>query len=157
MKKLTKSIGNVGGVTSAYAIPVSDFNKVTYNPTSGKISLTLKSLDNVIEIECYKGELFTEVLDETDEGLLYHPLFSGKIFSVNREKTIILSTLAGGEWLLLHHDKNGQMKLSGTVDVPLSFTYSDSTGDDGSCDGGISYQFSAHEPQASVHVDYSPF
>lgn len=148
---------NIGGIAQMVAIPVEAFRSKKVNPQTGKASLTLNSLDRCIDIECNGQENYSDQQTSTDDGILYHHLVQGVIFSEQIAHERILPVLQNGAWLVLVKTRNGQSFLLGTPQVPLTFTSSDRSGKYKNSPAAIEYQFGAMEAEGAFLITYSPF
>lgn len=155
MKKLESTYDNVGGISSIYAIPAALLDHVSYNAASNMRTFTLSSNDGVIQIDGHRAGDFSEESTISDEGTEYNVQISGKIFTTSKDRESIIDELSNGSWYVLHRDCNGQMRLSGTPDIPLLFTYNENTGQHGSS-SMLTYRFSAIEARQSLRIDVSP-
>lgn len=147
---------NVGGVARVVAIPTNAFSKMYFNFLTRRRSLVLTSTTNCIEIECNRNEEVSDAQQTSDEGIFYNHQFKGKIFSLDIEREDILQRLINGKWLLLVTSANGVMKLYGSTDVPLQFTYTQTFGKYGSAPQSVSYQFASTQARPAVIIDSAP-
>lgn len=157
MLKLNTSPDNVGGVARVIAIPVSAFRKIRVGLLTRHTSLTLNSIDDCIEIECNRNEEVSDQQQTSDSGISYLHQFSGKIFSLDFEREDILRRLTNGGWLLLVTSCNNIMKLYGSTDVPLRFSYRSQFGKYKSTPQRIEYTFSSTQPRPAILIDSAPF
>lgn len=155
MIKISIENSNVGGLNRIIAIPVDNISQYRKNYTTGSVSLRLIDSTRNIEIECEDGFEFTESLDNNDDYMAYNVNISGFINFIEDDKIKYLKTLAEGLWLVVHIDNNGKCFLSGTMTVPLLFTYTRSTGKNGSAKNSAQFSFTAIEPEASVSTELS--
>lgn len=151
MKTISYNYDHVGGVVNMYAIPIQDFKKVSINHQTGVKSVIVTSLDNVITLPCFAGRTsFKE--DETLEegGKLYAVEIAG--FTPIASDSLI-RTLERGQWLVVHQDAVGNMKLSGTNEVPLNYTGTRSSGAAPAESNGKSFRFYGSTPTPSVIIE----
>lgn len=156
MLKLSTHPDNVGGVSRVVAIPTSAFRRMFFNFITRHRSLVLTSTADCIEIECNRNEEVSDTQQTSDDGIFYNHQFKGKIFSLDIEREDILNRLVNGSWLLLVTSCNGVMKLYGSTDVPLRFTYTQTFGKYGSAPQSVSYQFASTQARPAVIIDSAP-
>lgn len=153
MKTIDFNFDNVGGVTSIYAFPPQAVQSIILQPSSGKAQLTLNANANIIQLPVYAptSTSWTEEHTVDDAGDTYAVAITG--FIPRHENTQVVNELTRGKWMVVHQDANGDILLSGTVEVPLTFTSSKTTGTDGSTRNGTSFTFAANEPSPSILID----
>lgn len=156
MFQLKTTFDNVGGVTRCVAIPLSDFGQVKTSRLLESRTLTLRSTDNCIDIECNRSEHFSYALSASDDGSAYNHSFAGSIFTLDGNRELLLDKLSRQQWLLFVRTSNGQQYLLGTEDVPLTFSYTDSSGRYGREKAKIDYSFAALESEPALIIDNSP-
>ena len=124
MKKIKFNFENVGGLAEVYAFPPSDFLRLRHDYVNDSDSLELRTRDNVIAVPVYgdRSFVFSEEKDRADGGDYWDVSIEGVIPNINKENRRLVETLDRGEWLVLSMDNNGVVHLSGTTDVPLSFS-----------------------------------
>ena len=151
MKILIFDFDNLHGIANMYAVPVGCVNKCVRNPMTGDVILNLTNSDDVIEIPIYQGDSFKteEVHQLADGGDGWDVKVSGiipKRCSLNEN---VIQTLERGEWIVLAQDANGVIVLYGSIEVPLKFTHSRSSGSSGDINGS-KFTFSAIESAPSL-------
>lgn len=157
MKTLNFNFDNVSGISLMYAIPVSSFHQCIQDPITGYGSLSLVNPDNIIDIPIYIGDRFTqeEVHQLADGGDCWDVSISGIIPTRCQLNEKTIHSLERGEWLTLTQDSNGVITLMGSVDVPLKFTHTRTTGTSGDMNGS-SFVFSARQPEPSIVLSALP-
>ena len=141
---------NRGGIRRLYAIPVADILRIRRNWGTKTVTPELRRRDRVIALPAYAGQSysFKEEKNHVDQGVRYSCSISGVIPAhlIKPEESVVLSY---GEWIVLHQDARGRIRMSGTIDIPLQY---DSTSDTGSSSvdlNGESFTFSAVEEHES--------
>lgn len=155
MKKIEFNFENVGGLAEIYAIPPTDFLHLRHDYVNDSDSLELRTRDNMIAVPVYgdRSFVFSEEKDRADGGDYWDVSIEGVIPNINKENRRLVETLDRGEWLVLSMDNNGVVHLSGTTDVPLSFSSRKTSGDAYSALNGIEFSFTAKQPSPSVILD----
>lgn len=155
MKKIEFNFENVGGLAEIYAIPPTDFLRLRHDYVNDSDSLELRTRDNMIAVPVYgdRSFVFSEEKDRADGGDYWDVSIEGVIPNINKENRRLVETLDRGEWLVLSMDNNGVVHLSGTTDVPLSFSSRKTSGDAYSALNGIEFSFTAKQPSPSVILD----
>lgn len=156
MNRIDFDFDNVGGISRMYAIDVRGVHALTPNVLTGRYRLSLHRDAAVIEIPVYAPDStsFSERQQLDDAGDVFHVSISG--FIPRQNGAGLVQALERGSWLVIHQDANGDILLSGSVDVPLVFTSDKSSGGDGGLNGN-SFTFSAVEPAPSVLIDTRAF
>ena len=134
-----------------YAIPARDILRIRNNWSLGNITPELKRRDRIVELPFYAGDTynFREEHSVTEDGDRYAICITGIMPSKYVDAGTI-ETLRQGEWLVLHQDSIGRIRLSGTQLVPLRFS---SISDSGTCPADIngeSFTFAATESEPSA-------
>ena len=157
MKTFNFDYDNVAGIVCMYAIPVDSVTKLHVAPVTKEVSLNLKAWEEVIQIPVYKGDSFKteEKMSIEEGGCVWNVTVSGIIPKRCRLSEQYIALLEHGEWLALTQDANGVVVLWGTVEVPLLFTHSRSTGTTGEMNGA-GFTFSGKEPVASYILSSFP-
>ena len=154
MKTVSTSNDNVGGLSSIYVVPTAVFNRVKTDFSTGKRYVSVASTEDVIELPvfCNQSFMYEENPELQDGGDAYDVKIQGVVPRLDTEPQL-LRELERGEWLVMHQDKNGGARLSGTVDVPLRFSTIRSSGNSPAALNGHRFTFSAVEPCPSVEVE----
>lgn len=157
MRTFNFDYDNLGGISLMYAIPVSMFGSCIQNPIDLSYQLQLTDVGRIIDIPVYSGDsfIFNESQSVEDGGDIWDIAVSGIIPKRCELTEALMNVLERGDWLVLHRDANGTIVLSGTVDVPLKFTHSRTTGTTGEMNGS-KFTFSAKEPSPSVVISSLP-
>lgn len=139
-----------GGIRRVYAIPVKNILRIRNNWTNHTVTPELLNRDGIVEIPSYAGQnySFREEHSITDQGDRYNVAITGVIPS-NLISHDDIQTLRHGEWLVLHQDTRGSIRMSGTQLVPLRFTSITDKGSSHAELNGESFTFSAIESQPS--------
>ncbi len=155
MKKIKFNFENVGGLAEVYAFPPADFLRLRHDYVNDSDSLELRTRDNVIAVPVYgdRSFVFSEEKDRADGGDYWDVSIEGVIPNINKENQRLVETLDRGEWLVLSMDNNGVVHLSGTTDVPLSFSSRKASGDAYSALNGIEFSFRGGQASPSVILD----
>lgn len=155
MKKIKFNFENVGGLAEVYAFPPADFLRLRHDYVNDSDSLELRTRDNVIAVPVYgdRSFVFSEEKDRADGGDYWDVSIEGVIPNINKENRRLVEMLDRGEWLVLSMDNNGVVHLSGTTDVPLSFSSRKTSGDAYSALNGIEFSFHGGQPLPSVILD----
>lgn len=147
MKKLVFDFDNVPGIDFAYAIPVTSFKRIRYDYNLGNKALEVRNRDAIIQLESYNDRFsFQEKKSLADGGDVWDvslKIVVPKLSAANEE---LIHLLERNPWLILFRDRNGNVMLSGTVDIPLSCSSSKNS------DSGIEFVFSAKEENPSIFV-----
>lgn len=146
---------NVGGLHECYAIPAAAFKGTRVNLINNTHQLkTMLSNTEIIAIPMYADDTFSfsEDDDEEDGNKFWNPVIEGVIpkFGLNQDT---IEKLARGEWIVLHEDNNGTVRLSGTEEIPLRCKTSPTTGRAISERSDTVFTFSASEQQPSVIME----
>lgn len=151
MKTLTFDYDNLHGIASIYAIPVSSYLRITPDYVDETLLLELIKRELVISIPVYTGDSFqfSESQSLEDGGDVWEVSITGVIPKRCRLNEKHINTLERGDWLVLSQDSNGTVTLSGTVDVPLKFSHSRTTGSTSELNGSR-FTFSAKESEPSI-------
>ena len=151
MKTLNFDYDNMPGVSLMYAVPTTSFYQCLQNPMTGDCTLTLVNPDDIIEIPIYIGDSFKheEVQQFEDGGDCWDVTVSGIIPKRCQINESIIHRLERGEWITVTRDANGIILLSGTVDVPLKFVHSRTTGTSGDMNGS-KFTFQSRQSEPSV-------
>lgn len=157
MKTIDFSFDNVGGISSIYAFPPQDVQSILLKPSTGTARLTLQANANIIQLPVYApaSTSWTEEHRVEDAGDTYAVAISGFIPRHAGIKEV--NELSRGKWMVVHQDANGDVVLSGTPEVPLTFTSAKTTGTDGSTRNGTAFTFAANEPTPSILIDPQAF
>ena len=141
---------NRGGIRRIYAIPKEDFLSIDSTRSLGNVKIRLGREDRIVELPYYAGQnySFTEEHSLTENGDRYAVNISGVIPSQLLD-TNTTENLRRGEWLVLHQDTRGIVRLSGTQLVPLRFSSKRATGADAKELNGDAFSFTATEAESS--------
>lgn len=144
------SFDNRGGIRRVYAIPAGDILRIRHNWEYGTVTPELRRRDGIIELPFYAGQTynFREEHSLKDNGDCYAVSLAGIVPS-HLVSTATIETLRHGEWLLLHQDTRGRIRLSGTVQIPLRFSSTSDTGSSPAELNGETFSFSATESESS--------
>lgn len=147
MKKLEFDFDNVPGIDFAFAIPVTSFKRIRNDYTLGSRALEVRNREDIIQLESYNDRFsFQEKKSLADGGDVWDvtlKIVVPKLFAPNEE---LVHQLERNVWLILFRDKNGNILLSGTTDIPLSCSSTKTT------DSGVELIFSAKEQNPSIFV-----
>ena len=137
---------NRGGIRRVYAIPVTDILRIRHNWTSRTVTPELRRRDGIVELPTYAGQdyAFTEERVLTDHGTRDNVSLKGRIPARLIQPSTI-QKLSDGEWLVLHQDTCGRIRLSGTALVPLRFVSTSDSGQTAPELNGETFTFSAVE------------
>lgn len=154
MKRILFNSDQVGGLAVILAIPVAAFNRIKQNYSTGVRTVSLSSSENVIEIPVVNDHSysFEEIQDSGDGGDTYDMTIQGVIPRSDADPKLRM-VLERGEWLVLHKDRNGTCRLSGSKDVPLHFYSNRTSGKTSANLNGNNFTFSAQEPFPSEEVE----
>lgn len=141
---------NRGGIRRVYAIPAVNILRIRNNWEFGNITPELNSRENIIELPHYAGQTysFTEEHTITEHGNRYAVTIEGIIPS-HLVQANIIEDLRHGEWLVLHQDTRGRLRLSGTQQIPLRFSSTSNTGKAHQELNGEAFSFTAIEAESS--------
>lgn len=118
----------------------------------------LSSRDGIIELPYYAGHhyAFTENHTLTEQGDRYDVSIQGMI---PRQLTSedVMQTLRKGEWIVLHEDARGVIRISGTQLIPLRYSSQQDTGDSPEVLNGETFKFSAIESEPSPECYIADF
>lgn len=153
MKRILFNSDQVGGLAVILAIPVAAFNRIKQNYSTGVRTVSLSSSQDVIEIPVVNdhGYSFEEVQSTEDGGDVYDVSIQGVIPRSDADPKL-RQELERGEWLVLHKDRNGTCRLSGSKDVPLHFYSNRTSGKTTANMNGNNFTFSAQESSPSEEV-----
>ncbi len=155
MQNIIFNFNNIGGLAEIYAIPPSDFLRLRHDYISDTDALELKTRDNIIVLPVYADRSFSfdEQKSTADGGDYWDVAIEGVIPRLCHDTSSLVERLERGEWLVLHLDNNGVVHLSGSVEVPMTFSAEKSTGDSYTALNGYTFAFSAKQPAPSVVID----
>ena len=155
MKKIEFNFENVGGLAEIYAIPPADLLRLRHDYVGDTYNVELRTRDNIIVIPVFgdRSFVFSEEKGQVDGGDYWDVSIEGVIPSVNGKNQKLIEDLDRGEWLVVFKDNNGTVFLSGSVDVPLVFSGSKTSGDAYASLNGIEFSFTAKQPSPSVILD----
>jgi len=141
---------NRGGISRIYAIPAKDVLRIRNNWVFGNVTPELIRRDGIIELPIYAGQTynFREEHSIAKHGNRYDISITGIIPSQYASEDMI-ETLRNGEWIVLHQDACGRIRLSGTQVIPLRYSSTCDTGSNHAELNGESFSFSATEAMAS--------
>ena len=155
MKEINFDFNNIGGLAEIYAFPPSDLLRVRHDYLHDTDSVELKTRDNIVAIPIYpdRSFSFTEQQSVDDGGEYWQVSIEGVIPKLRRDTNLIIEQLERGEWLVLSQDHNGTVYLSGSVDVPLTFSCEKTTGDSYTALNASSFLFEGKQPAPSLVID----
>lgn len=141
---------NRGGIRRMYAIPARDILRIRNNWSLGNVTPELKRRDRIVELPFYAGQTysFREEHTLTEDGDRYTISITG-IMPSHLVDEWTLDVLRHDEWLVLHQDTRGRIRLSGTQLIPLRFSSVSDTGTAANELNGETFTFSATEAEAS--------
>lgn len=143
MEKIEFGCDNLGGIAKIYAVPISSFVKMQRNWSLGINRAILQNRENIVEFDVFSTANYVEKMSQTDAGQAYEQAISGIVTGVDRAKKVILDRLCGESWLVIWQDVNAKWWLSGTEDVPMSFSYERATGTSPADASAMRFKFSA--------------
>ena len=149
---------NRGGLCHVFAIPAECVSNIRNNWNRKTVTPELISNSGIIKLPYYAGQnySFTEQHSLNEQGDLYAVEIKGIIPSQLIED-IDINTLQRGEWLVIHQDARGIIRLSGTKLIPLRFSSTRDTGTELSNPNGEEFVFSATEAEPSPECDFENF
>lgn len=155
MKKIKFNFENVGGLAELYAFPPADLLRVRHDYIKGIDTVELRNRNNIVVVPVFgdRSFSFSEEKGLADGGVYWDVNIEGVIPNINFENQRLIETLDRGEWLVVSMDNNGIVHLSGTIDVPLQFSSSKSSGDSYASLNGIEFSFQCRQPSPSVIVE----
>lgn len=141
---------NRGGIRRMYAIPAEDILRIRNNWSLGNVTPELKSRSRIVEIPFYAGQKynFREEHTITEDGDRYKINITGLMPSQFVDARTI-DILRHGEWLVLHQDTRGRIRLSGSKQIPLRFFSVSDTGSAPNELNGETFTFDATENETS--------
>ena len=155
MRKVKIEFDNIGGLALIYAFPPSDLLRLRHDYIRDTDALELTTRDNIVVLPIVgdRSFSFTEQKSTADGGDYWEVTIEGVIPKLCRDNSDVIETLERGEWLVLSQDHNGTVHLSGSVEVPLTFSTERATGDSYTALNGVSFTFSGQQPSPSVAID----
>lgn len=155
MKTFDFNFDQVAGMSRIYAIPAPHIREITTDPLTGYSRLSLTTSEGIIEIPVLSQQ--NTIFDEQQQTKEAVNMFNVSItvFIPRHTNPALIRGLERGEWVVIHQDANGDILLSGTTDIPLTFqshrqtTEQSPTGNYG--------EFTAVEPEQSIHIDRRAF
>lgn len=154
MKRILFSNDNLGGLARLIVIPAESFRRIKMDFSTGKRYVSVSSTEDILELVVPVGGLYS--FDEQmglEDG---SPFFDVRIEGiVPRMDTMpgVREELERGEWIVLHTDCNGTSRLSGMVDVPMTFFSHRVSGPSPSALNANRFAFVGREPVPSVEVE----
>lgn len=154
MKTIQFDFDNVGGITRIYTIPVTSFLRLRKDYINDMQYLEVKQRADIIAIPVYADSSFTfnETQSQEDGGELWTVEIAGLIPKRYKLNERIVRTLERGEWFVLFQDKNGDIVLAGSIEVPLHFLSDRTTGTETEVNGNR-FKFGGIEAEPSVLID----
>jgi hypothetical protein len=146
---------NRGGIRRMYAIPTRDILRISKKWSLDKVTPELKRRDRIIELPFSEQTYnFREEHSVTEDGDRYAVSISGTIPSQLVDEWTLYE-LRCDEWIVLHQDARGRIRLSGTKLIPLRFSSVSDTGTAPNELNGETFNFSAIESEASpdCHIE----
>lgn len=147
---------NRGGICHVYAIPIECVSNIKKNWNNKTVTPELSNNEGIIRLPYYAGQnySFTEQHSLNEQGDRYAVEIKGVIPSQLIED-VDINTLRRGEWLVVHEDARGKIRLSGTKLIPLRFSSTSSSGTEPSNLNGEEFAFSAIEAETSpeCHIE----
>lgn len=155
MKTINFDFENVGGVRECYAIPPSSFKRIRTDYVNNLNYIELSDRTNIIAIPMYANDTFVFSEEKTiaEGGEYWDVDIEGVIPKLCNMNKSLLATLERGEWMVLSKDNNDVVHLSGSVDVPLRFDDTKSSGTSYTDRNGISFKFIGKQPCESVIIE----
>lgn len=159
MKTINQVYFNLPGIAWLYAVPISEITRPLH--TYKDYAEWSKLIEASIRIPVYPDDSFVFNEDQSleDGGMLWSTTIEGII---PRQVTDELSAhyvsicmLERGEWAVILCDRNGDIKMAGTAEVPMSFTAKNTTGSS-STRNGRSFSFSAKNAEPSLNLSPMP-
>lgn len=154
MKQIVFDFENMGGVSHIYAIPPSSYAGIRMDYGTGLKWLELVRTDQVISIPVYADATyyFNENHGQGDAGDSYAVEVGGIIPKIQMQNAELVECLERGEWLVLCADMNGEIRLAGSLDVPLKCTTQKSTGVAVTDRNQIAFTFSGTQENPAIYV-----
>jgi hypothetical protein len=147
MKNFNIKDDNIGGLLRMYAIPVSSFLRIRKDYINNLQTLEVRDRDSIIAIPIMDNQTFGYTQDhDLDEGGDYwEPVIDGIIPGGRQSNEDIVEELERGEWLVMFEDQIGTVHISGTKDIPMKFTTSETSGTSSSDRNQISFEFKCRQ------------
>lgn len=144
---------NVGGVAKMYAAIPTAINVARNGNGTFHASVRTASAIHPIEVVDGSGFSFEENMEINDAGRSYTVEISGIMPRADEETLSLLRTLETSGLVVVHQDKNGVWKLSGTEEVPLQISYRETTGETEASLNGVEFAVSGTQAAKSLLLD----
>lgn len=135
MRTINLPLDNVGGLSDIYLIATDNIER--YNRDSLGVDLTLKNYGDYIVLPYLADETyqFTERMTIEEAGPTFEVNIEGVIPTASADNDAIIREIISKQWIAVTKDNNGDRKLVGSKEVPLSFTFDYTTGKKGERNG----------------------
>ncbi|MGL4852552.1 MAG: hypothetical protein ACRC3Z_07915 [Phocaeicola sp.] len=154
MKTVQFDTDNRPGLSRLFAIPLTSFLRIRPDYRNNTNHLEVKARDQIIDIILDTSAFaFNEEQATEEPGETYKLSIEGRIPKLSKLNDSVIRTLERGQWLVLHQDSNGTIQLSGSMDDPLSFHTTKTSGVGADSVNGTSFQFSGVTPSPSLIID----
>ena len=148
MRTINLPLDNVGGLSDIYLICTD--NILRYYRDYLGVDMTLKSYEDYIVLP-YRADdtyVFTEKMTIEEAGPTFEVIIEGVIPTSLEDNDTIIREIISKQWLAVTKDNNGEMKLVGSKEVPLSFSFDYTTGKKGERNG-LSFSVSSKQSHRS--------
>lgn len=133
---------NMGGSVFFYFIPSSEVSGFTKTSDYKVSSLVLQSGSDLSAGYASPNSLvFQATPSETEHGTVFDILIKGFYPRPGYQMMEIFSDMVNERFIVLVKDNNGNSRIAGTIDQPLSFRFSESSAQRAQEMPGIEYQF----------------
>ena len=143
---------NRGGIAYMYALPPECLNRIRRNfGDDDTFSPEFVKSEKMIKVPCYAGSSHKFVEKKTlgEDGESYSLEISG-VVPAHLMARNELKKLSKGRWLVVFQDKMGEIRMSGTKEIPLYFDYNDETGGQVTELNGYKFSFVAKQAKPSL-------
>lgn len=135
MRTINLPLDNVAGISDIYLIGIDNIERCNRNYLG--VDLTLKNYSDYIVLPYLADETyqFTERMTIEEAGQTFEVNIEGVIPTASADNDAIIREIISKQWLAVTKDNNGEMKIIGSKEVPLSFTFDYTTGKKGERNG----------------------
>lgn len=148
---------NVAGLVSFFFVEANQL-LADPRPKAGAVSLIVDELPVSPTAQWYQGIVtpftlsYAENRQQTRQGEYYRQQLDGVIARQSPELQEVLSSLHRRRFVLVSRDRNNYLKLIGTKECPLEFSYSSSSGSSPRERNQVSFRFSGDTRTPSFFV-----
>lgn len=157
MKKFEIASDNMGGLRSVMAIPEKSFWGINKTAEYGKIrnELLTGNTENIILFDClWEGYSFSEKSKDSDSGITYEIKVAGTLPGDSHVSDELIRVLQLHKfWIILVTDQNNNIRLCGSHDVRMLFSFERNTGNNQKSLNHTTFTFDCTASEPSEFID----